>query len=285
MCDYFGVRSLETALTSMITSCRTCCRAAIIGLLTAASAVLAVPQHAAAESRLHVSSPDEPPTGSILAPAIEDLQSAGGQAIHADMARSARSGGKPEPRTPSQETMFAPAARKPAPSEMGSMPPMPTTPTEPEPAEEAVAARPPEAAASTAPTMEAGSESQQTALPPAWRPTQPWAMASLTFAPDSAALSGDAERTLEDLAARFPANDGNVRLQLLAYASGEGMSASKARRLSLARALAVRTYLTERGIDNTRMDVRALGDKILGSPDGGTDTSPANRVDIAMIRR
>lgn len=117
-------------------------------------------------------------------------------------------------------------------------------------------------------------------------PPRPDAIASLAFAPDSAALSGDAEGVLKDLATRFPAKDEAMRLQLIAYASGENMSASKARRLSLARALAVRSYLMARGIDGARMDVRALGDTALrsqglGSPGG----APADRVDVTMIRR
>jgi outer membrane protein OmpA-like peptidoglycan-associated protein len=107
----------------------------------------------------------------------------------------------------------------------------------------------------------------------------------LVFAPETAALSAEAKATLKDLAARFPAHDENVRLQLIAYASGEGMSASKARRLSLARALSVREYLIANGIEGTRMDVRALGDEAGRLPNGSPAGSPANRVDIAMIKR
>jgi outer membrane protein OmpA-like peptidoglycan-associated protein len=112
-------------------------------------------------------------------------------------------------------------------------------------------------------------------------PVVPVAIASLVFAPDSAALNGDAEGALKDLAARFPIKDEAMRLQLMAYAGGEDMSASKARRLSLDRALAVRSYLMANGIDGTRMDVRALGNSILDSALG----APTDRVDIAMIRR
>jgi outer membrane protein OmpA-like peptidoglycan-associated protein len=106
-------------------------------------------------------------------------------------------------------------------------------------------------------------------------------LASLAFAPNSAELSGDAEGVLNDLATRFPVEDEAIRLQLMAYAGGEDMSASKARRLSLARALAVRSYLMSNGIDGARMDVRALGDRILDPAAG----APTDRVDIAMIRR
>jgi outer membrane protein OmpA-like peptidoglycan-associated protein len=63
-----------------------------------------------------------------------------------------------------------------------------------------------------------------------------------------------------------------VRIQLLAYAKASSDGASRARRLSLSRALAVRAYLIEKGVRSTRMDVRALGDKF---GDG-----PADRVDI-----
>jgi outer membrane protein OmpA-like peptidoglycan-associated protein len=107
----------------------------------------------------------------------------------------------------------------------------------------------------------------------------------LAFAPETATLSAEAKAMLKDLAARFPRHDENARLQLIAYASGEGMSASKARRLSLARALSVREYLIANGIEGTRMDVRALGEEAGGSPSGSPADSPANRVDIAMIKR
>ncbi len=62
----------------------------------------------------------------------------------------------------------------------------------------------------------------------------------------------------------------DLRVQLLAYAGGEALSSSKARRLSLSRALAVRSYLIENGLRSTRIDVRALGDK--------TTEEPVNRV-------
>lgn len=160
----------------------------------------------------------------------------------------------------------------------------PSGAAEPSSVDEVMAARRPEAAdgeikASDLQAEEQQAGDQQAALAPG--PIRPDAIASLAFAPDSAALSGDAEGVLKDLARRFPAKDEAVRLQLLAYAGGEDISASKARRLSLARALAVRSFLMANGIDGARMDVRALGDRIAGSPGG----SPVDRVDIAMIRR
>ncbi len=69
----------------------------------------------------------------------------------------------------------------------------------------------------------------------------------------------------------------DLRVQLLAYAGGEALSSSKARRLSLSRALAVRSYLIENGLRSTRIDVRALGDK--------TTEEPVNRVDVNIVER
>lgn len=66
-----------------------------------------------------------------------------------------------------------------------------------------------------------------------------------------------------------------ARLQLKAYASGKGNDTSKARRLSLSRALAVRSFLIENGLRSTRIDVRALGI----ARDGGAP----DRVDIVLL--
>lgn len=67
------------------------------------------------------------------------------------------------------------------------------------------------------------------------------------------------------------------RLQLKAYAEGTGSDTSKARRLSLSRALAVRSFLIENGLRSTRIDVRALGI----ARDGGVP----DRVDIVLLGR
>tara|TARA_R110002124_G_scaffold91554_1_gene233049 strand:- start:31465 stop:32457 length:993 start_codon:yes stop_codon:yes gene_type:complete len=69
----------------------------------------------------------------------------------------------------------------------------------------------------------------------------------------------------------------DVRLQLLAYAGGDDLKSNRARRLSLSRALSVRSFLIESGIRSTRIDVRALGDK--------TSDEPKNRVDITLAPR
>jgi outer membrane protein OmpA-like peptidoglycan-associated protein len=82
--------------------------------------------------------------------------------------------------------------------------------------------------------------------------------------------------TLDKTIAELKRDDA-TRLQIVAYATGGDEAGSQARRLSLSRALAVRSYLIDQGIRSTRMDVRALGNR---SPDG-----PADRVDMVIVRR
>ncbi len=69
----------------------------------------------------------------------------------------------------------------------------------------------------------------------------------------------------------------DFRLQLQAYAGGQDLSTSKARRMSLSRALAVRSFLIGKGVRSTQIDVRALGNK--------TNEKPVNRVDLNLTKR
>ena len=98
---------------------------------------------------------------------------------------------------------------------------------------------------------------------------------SLQFVPDSADIGSLAEGTLNELALRMRQDTG-LRVQLYAYAEGTAQTASRARRLSLSRALAVRSYLIDRGVRSTRMDVRALGNSVT--------QGPADRVDIIILQ-
>lgn len=93
------------------------------------------------------------------------------------------------------------------------------------------------------------------------------------FAQGSSALSRDIESKLGALAAQLKATD--ARLQLKAFASTNGDNISRARRLSLSRALAVRSFLIEQGLRSTRIDVRALG---IARDGGATD-----RVDVVLL--
>lgn len=114
---------------------------------------------------------------------------------------------------------------------------------------------------------------QTASLPPA-PSTGNGASLSLAFTGEDATLSEAARRQLDTVAARAN-KDEALRLQLMAYASGTGDAANQARRTSLSRALAVRSYLIDKGVRSTRIDVRALGNRL----EGGGDP---DRVDVIV---
>jgi outer membrane protein OmpA-like peptidoglycan-associated protein len=98
----------------------------------------------------------------------------------------------------------------------------------------------------------------------------------LDFDSGTAALSDAARAALDRLAAAMK-DAPEARIQFMAFADGGGDGASRARRLSLSRALSVRSYLIDQGIRSTRMDVRALGDTAESGPLNRVDIVPANR--------
>lgn len=81
------------------------------------------------------------------------------------------------------------------------------------------------------------------------------------------AMTGAMDKLVERLKA-----DETLRLNIVSYASATADQASTARRVSLSRALSVRAYLIDHGINNMRINVQAEGDK---NPGGAAD-----RVDV-----
>jgi len=120
--------------------------------------------------------------------------------------------------------------------------------------------------------------------PPPPPPTQTAARPSTSTADEtrilfdagSANLNDAAKSELDALATQLKSDTG-IRVQLQAYAAGTDETAPDARRLSLSRALKVRSHLIDQGVRSTRMDVRALGVKAEGGP--------ADRVDAVIVRR
>lgn len=98
---------------------------------------------------------------------------------------------------------------------------------------------------------------------------------SIPFPPDDASLPESYRDQLTQVAARLR-NDDRARLQLMAYASGDAAAVSRTRRLSLSRALEVRQTLISAGMNATRIDVRALGNRNEG---GNPD-----RVDVVIVK-
>lgn len=97
---------------------------------------------------------------------------------------------------------------------------------------------------------------------------------TVLFNGDNTTMEDSDEAALRSLAAQIN-TEKRTRLQLRAYASAQDRTASAARRLSLSRALAVRSFLIESGVSSTRIDVRALGAK--------SESGPADRVDLVVV--
>jgi outer membrane protein OmpA-like peptidoglycan-associated protein len=85
------------------------------------------------------------------------------------------------------------------------------------------------------------------------------------------ASTGDLDKIAQDLLANQ-----DKRIQVMSYAAGTEDTESKARRKSLARGLAIRSYLIKAGVPSTRIDVRALGNKAEGGPADRVDIIPAS---------
>ena len=137
----------------------------------------------------------------------------------------------------------------------GPMTPAEATPTEPEQ------------------TAETAQSEQVAALPEPGSDTGP---VSIAFGMEETGLPSSAATALTPVVEQMK-SDTELRVQLLAYASSADGSASSVRRKSLSRALSVRKFLMDQGVQSTRIEVRALGDQNEG---GAPD-----RVDAVVERR
>ena len=98
----------------------------------------------------------------------------------------------------------------------------------------------------------------------------------LAFASGLSKLDKTSTRLLAKIASGAK-SDRSIRLKLFAYADTTDQTASQSRRLSLARALAVRAYLIDKGVRSIQFEVHANGKILKGGP--------PDRVDIVVTKR
>jgi outer membrane protein OmpA-like peptidoglycan-associated protein len=96
----------------------------------------------------------------------------------------------------------------------------------------------------------------------------------VTFGAGQADLSPSSAAAIKQLVEAAPPG-ANTSFNVVAYAAGTPEDPSTARRLSLSRALAVRSALMADGISSTRIFVRALG--------AASGNEPPDRVDLAVL--
>jgi len=126
------------------------------------------------------------------------------------------------------------------------------------------------------PTTQKAAAPQQASRPPTTMTLDPGLVLRVAFGPKQTKLPASSKDELVALAENMKGRK-NIRLQLMAYAGGPSLSSSLARRMSLSRALSIRSFLIESGVRSTRIDVRALGNK--------TTEEPINRVDLNVAER
>ncbi|HYD19252.1 MAG TPA: OmpA family protein [Patescibacteria group bacterium] len=167
--------------------------------------------------------------------------------------------------------------------------PVAAAPLEQKAAEPAAA---PEAAVAPAADTAQPATPRPSMLPPVYDSVPPRPDAAAPAAPAETGAALPVVPAIEDLTLAFPGNTSDLtaesqrkldavahqmteaktgRLHVRGYATGDD-GQSSARRISLSRALAVRTYLMEKNIKPNRIDVQAKGSE--------TDRSPTDRVDL-----
>ncbi len=182
---------------------------------------------------------------------------------------------KAPPAPPPAPAPAAEPVKQPETAAAAPPPPAPETASAPPPPPMPAASAPPaapaveqEASAPAAP--EPAEQASTSTATPADGPVQ------VVFNGDDTKLSADGQQALQSVLDKLAQNE-NARVQLMAYAAGEDLTSSKARRISLSRALSVRSFLIEKGVRSTRIDVRALGDKSEGEPRNRVDVNVDNR--------
>jgi len=228
----------------------------------------ALPAPPAPQRRLLMPGERRQEVGQIARPAGRNMTVAEGtvgETLRLDIAPAADAAA-PE-MMPAQEMAVAPPSAEEVPelesASGGAMAPM----AEPEAA--------PQPVAEPAPAVAEPQPRQIAALPQVALPPGGGQVLRIEFSGAGTRLSPEAEESLRAVAAAVAASDG--RLQLQAFAGGSSENASGARRASLSRALAVRSFLIETGVRSTRVDVRALGT--------AGDSGPAERVDVLYVAR
>jgi outer membrane protein OmpA-like peptidoglycan-associated protein len=245
---------------------------------------LLMPGGRAPKSRLLVSPPRKPAARPRLRKPTKRKAAKKVRRTPQKVASKQKAAPKAAPKVPPKKITAPKQPEKPASTTVAKSAPPPPPPIDAAPKPAAKAPPPPvPAPAPDAPKPMAAPEPakqqaavQPTAPKPVAAPKNTGQSVLVEFGDTSAKVSANMKARLKKLAASIKGKD-NLRLQLMAYAGGSGVSPSKARRLSLSRALSVRSYLISTGVRSTRIDVRALGNK--------TAKEPINRVDITIVKR
>lgn len=176
----------------------------------------------------------------------------------------------------------APAHDEPPPVSASQQPPLPRANDAPVPLTAAASPPSPGPAPAPAPSSAPAAASTQSTPAPAAAPVQIASAAgagaivnTVKFASGLTDLPAGSQSVLNTVAGKLLGDDA-LRVQLVAHATGTADQAMEARRVSLARAVAVRAYLMDKGVRSLRIDVRALGNRAVDGP-------ASDQVDLLLI--
>lgn len=153
----------------------------------------------------------------------------------------------------------------------GNIAPAPLLPVTRAPVEPALVATPPAPAPAATQEASLGTPTPVTSNLPTPGP----ASHRLRFEAGASTFLAETRDELELIASELMRH--SSRIEIRAYAGAPNDLSSPVRRLSLKRGLAVRQYLVDQGVLQSRIDVHALG--------GVRDNGPGERVDIVLSRR
>jgi outer membrane protein OmpA-like peptidoglycan-associated protein len=192
----------------------------------------------------------------------------------------------PMPKLPQSEAAPPPPALAPSPAhdDAPNPPPQPPAQAHSDSAPVSLTASPSAPASTQTTAADSQTVSAANNVTPATRPAQVQVASAASmgsvvntvkFATGATDLPANSQSVLDTVAAKLMADDA-LRVQLVAHATGSADQAMEARRVSLARAVAVRAYLIDKGVRSLRMDVRALGNR--------SDDAPAtDQVDLVIV--
>ena len=98
---------------------------------------------------------------------------------------------------------------------------------------------------------------------------------SIPYVSGESRIEDHIRQTIEQRILSKLMEDDKAHLQIRSYASSTDENISNARRISLSRALSIRTYLLSKGIQPQRLDIRAMGSQ--------TNQTPLDRVDLLIV--
>lgn len=231
------------------------------------------PQPAKMVTKLETPATEAPATGAVVTPKLAAPEPAPEPVLAKapeNMTAEERAAAKKRNKNSVSSTSFADEAA------LLDLDAQPTADTKPTPQTKAATKAKPKAETKAEPETEMVALDPATAQMTPVAPSLPGETMQIIFDVGESALPKTAQAPLASLAAAL-GQDETLRLQLKAYAGGGDDSASHARRLSLSRALAVRSELIEQGVRSTRIDVRALGNK--------SENGTSDRVDVILVQR